>query len=289
MQQTAAETGHAPQLPTFIVIGAMKCGTTSLHGYLNTHPDVCMSTDKETDFFVAEHNFSRGLDWYRGQFAIPARARGESSPNYTKSHLFAGVADRMYAQLPEARLIYCIREPVARMVSHYVHNFAHGRESQPFEQAVAEPENNYLLTSSYARQLQPFVERYGEDALLLVSAESLRADPLSVMSAIFHHIDVTPGGSAGQFSQQMHTSGRKKRRSPLEIHVENPLLRRLIRPLLPRRLTERRSFDRPQVAAGLRENILGRLAADRQATAALFQRRGVGELPAYLGAPGGAG
>ncbi len=280
--QAPEESAAAGQLPSFVVIGAMKCGTTSLHGYLDSHPDVCMSRDKETDYFIAEHNLGRGAAWYRGQFADSAAARGESSPNYTKEHLFPGVARRMAGLLPDARLIYCIREPVARMVSHYVHNFAHGREGRSFEAAVAEADNNYLLTSSYARQLRPFLEHYGEDRLLLVSAEALRGEPLAVMTAIFEHIGVTPAGDAGRFSREVHSSERKKRRSPLEIRVSNPVLRRLMRPLLPRRLTERRSFDRPAVPEALRGELMQRLAPDLAATAALYRRRGVGGLPAYL-------
>ncbi|MEO1284986.1 MAG: sulfotransferase domain-containing protein, partial [Pseudomonadota bacterium] len=82
-------------LPHFIIIGAMKSGTTTLYRHLDEHPDVDMSRDKETDLFVSEKNWSRGLGWYSNQFSRADAVRGEASPNYSKSRDFPGVAKRM--------------------------------------------------------------------------------------------------------------------------------------------------------------------------------------------------
>ncbi|MEZ5721509.1 MAG: sulfotransferase [Paracoccaceae bacterium] len=82
-------------LPQFIIIGAMKSGTTTLYRYLDLHPAVEMSRDKETDFFLTEKNRARGLDWYAAQFTSEARVRGEASPNYTKRRDFPGVPERL--------------------------------------------------------------------------------------------------------------------------------------------------------------------------------------------------
>ena len=86
-------------LPTFVVIGAMKAGTTTLHAWLAEHPDVCMSARKELDFFVEDGNWERGVGWYRLRFVSCAaeKARGESSPNYAKIHAAPGVPKRMYS------------------------------------------------------------------------------------------------------------------------------------------------------------------------------------------------
>src|SRR5687768_14093660 len=97
-------------LPTFVIIGAMKCGTTSLHYYLAQHPEICMPQKKETDFFITEINYHRGRGWYESLFAQPAKitakACGEASPNYAKTWQFRGVPERMHDLLPQARLIY---------------------------------------------------------------------------------------------------------------------------------------------------------------------------------------
>lgn len=77
------------RLPTFICIGAMKCGTSSLHQYLGAHPWVCMSSPKETNYFLARSNQS--LQWYRERFNEPEKVCGETSPNYSKHPEFGCV------------------------------------------------------------------------------------------------------------------------------------------------------------------------------------------------------
>src|SRR5215210_8106558 len=102
-------TGHGEAtgaLPNLIVIGGLKCGTTSLHHYLNLHPEVAMSRPKELNFFVSELNWPLGSDWYAGHFDPNAPVRGESSPHYTNRPRFSGVAERMRELLGQPRLIY---------------------------------------------------------------------------------------------------------------------------------------------------------------------------------------
>src|SRR6266550_2870057 len=81
-------------LPNLLVIGGLKCGTTSLHHYLNLHPEVAMSRPKELNFFVAELNWPLGEDWYATHFEASPAIRGESSPHYTNRPRFDGVAER---------------------------------------------------------------------------------------------------------------------------------------------------------------------------------------------------
>ncbi len=83
-------------LPNLIVIGAQKCGTSSLHRYLALHPQIGMSRVKELDFYLAHRTWSRGTEWYAGQFDPAMTVRGESSPNYTDLPLSDGTAERMF-------------------------------------------------------------------------------------------------------------------------------------------------------------------------------------------------
>ncbi|MDQ3781459.1 MAG: sulfotransferase, partial [Actinomycetota bacterium] len=96
------------RLPTFLIAGAMRCGTTSLNGYLRQHPQVAMSATKEVHFF--DHQFHRGLDWYRSQFTTdPAsRAVGVACPNFL---FHAEAPQRMVESLPDARLVIVVRNP----------------------------------------------------------------------------------------------------------------------------------------------------------------------------------
>src|SRR5947208_13622101 len=97
-------------LPNLVVIGAQKCGTSGLHYYLSLHPEISMSKPKELNFFIAERNYPRGLDWYRAHFDPTAKVRGESSPNYTAYPLHVGVPERMHSIVPDAKLLYLVRD-----------------------------------------------------------------------------------------------------------------------------------------------------------------------------------
>jgi Sulfotransferase domain len=186
-----------PSLPTFVVIGAMKAGTTTLHAWLDVHPDVCMSAQKELDFFLTDGNWDRGVDWYRDQFAACGgeRARGESSPNYSKTHLDPGVPARMHSVLPDARLVYLVREPIARMRSMYRHLAIDGTETRSFAEAVA-ADPDYRETSRYLRHVDAFLEHFARESLLVVSAEQLEADPAGTLVQVHGHIGVEPLATA---------------------------------------------------------------------------------------------
>ena len=99
-------------LPNLFVIGAMKCGTTSLHSYLNCHPDVLMSEKKETDFFVKELNWEKGLGWYKNLFDGEATIIGESSQNYSKYQWWPGVPERISNLIESPKFVYVLRDPV---------------------------------------------------------------------------------------------------------------------------------------------------------------------------------
>ena len=180
-------------LPTFLIIGTMKGGTTSLYHYLSVHPEVFMSETKELHYFVAEKNLPRGIGWYHQQFnaAGDAKAVGEASPDYTKYPLYQGVPERIARLIPSVRLIYVIRNPLERIRSHYLHDLARGRERRPIGEAVPGNEH-YLAPSRYALQIERYLEHFPRDQLLVVTSESLRHERHAAMRRIHDFIDVTP-------------------------------------------------------------------------------------------------
>lgn len=142
-------------LPNFLVIEAMKAGTVSLHNYLAEHPDVFVgdgATFGERQFFVAEQNWPRGRGWYESLFdgADGAAAIGECSPGHTWAHVYRGVPERILQLIPQARLIYLVRDPVARMQSMYMHQVSAGRERGRVEAALLD--DRYLWPSRYGFQ-----------------------------------------------------------------------------------------------------------------------------------------
>ena len=132
--------GREGALPNLIIIGGLKCGTTSLHHYLNLHPEIAMSRPKELNFFVSELNWPLGRDWYAGHFDRSARIRGESSPHYTNRPSFNGVPGRMHELLgSDVRLVYVVRDPIDRILSHYLHNVGGGYEDRIGRTPVVNP------------------------------------------------------------------------------------------------------------------------------------------------------
>jgi hypothetical protein len=203
-------------LPTFLVIGAMKCGTTSLYYYLAEHPEIGMSRRKETDFFLNDHgNWERGRNWYAQQFPDDAPARGECSPNYTKRHLFDGVPERIMSVCPDVKLIYLVRDPIERTISHYWGSCQRGREERPFEMAVADvASSNYVLTSRYRMQLQPYLEQFSEHDLLVCSTENLKAAPTDTLQRIYRFLGVDAAFENRRTERRFNPSAAKKKRGP---------------------------------------------------------------------------
>jgi hypothetical protein len=182
-------------LPTFVVIGAMKAGTVSLRHYLDEHPDVFLSRGGrfgEPNYFVAEYNWSRGRAWYECLFAGAGRAGaiGECSPSYAMAPAFPGVPERMAQVIPDARLVYLVRDPIARMQSMYMHQVSAGRERRRAQEALLD--HRYLGPSQYGFQLAAFLDYFDRRQVLVIASEVLRENPREALNAVYSHLAVDP-------------------------------------------------------------------------------------------------
>jgi len=257
-------------LPTFLVIGAMKGGTTSLYYYLAEHPEIGMSRRKETDFFLKEHgNWDRGRDWYAQQFPDDAPVRGECSPNYTKRHLFEGVPERITSVCPDVKLIYLVRDPIERAVSHYWGSCQRGREERSFEAAVADTaHSNYVLTSRYYMQLQPYLDRFDRKNLLVCTTERLRTDPPDILQQIYRFLGVDAAFENRRTERRFNPSAAKKKRGAwyrwLSRRVPQPVKDRL-RLYLPLHWLPGTRVPRPDVSPAVRVHLAEALHADADA------------------------
>ena len=178
-------------LPNFLVIGAAKAGSTSLYAYLRKHPDVFMPEPKELDFFVVEKNWRLGLDWYEHQFeeADQTRAIGEASVRYTMYPWHNGVPGRIAALLPDAQLIYIVRHPIARMVSHYRHLVRVNHEHDSLDHALL-TNPFYLDTSRYAFQLEQYLEFFPLEQVMVVTSEQLREKRRDTLANVLDFLGV---------------------------------------------------------------------------------------------------
>jgi len=198
-------------LPNLVVVGGLKCGTTSLHHYLNLHPGVEMSRPKELNFFVAELNWPLGPDWYASNFSGRAPVRGESSPHYTNRPRFEGVAERMRSVVADARLVYMVRDPIDRMLSHYLHNVGGGYDDRTLADAFADPESAYVTRSRYFFQLEPYLEAFGPERIEIVGREELKRDRPATMRRVFAFLGVDPDFKSEQFEREWETGTAKGR------------------------------------------------------------------------------
>jgi hypothetical protein len=218
-------------LPNVIVIGAMKCATSALHRYLDAHPDVAMSRLKELNFFNGperpphddpetwwvEGQWHRGVDWYRSQFDPEAPVRGESSPAYT-SPTFPEVAERMARVVPDARLLYLVRDPVDRAVSQYAHHRRDGAESRPLREAVLDPGSQYVDRSRYHERLVPFLDHFRRDRFHVVVQERLLHDRGEEIGRVYEYLQVDPRWRDPRHDERIHVGG--------DPHEVDPSLRR---------------------------------------------------------------
>jgi hypothetical protein len=222
-------------LPNLIVIGAQKCATSSLHYYLSLHPEIFMSHEKELNFFSMQHNWPRGVEWYKANFCGEAKIYGESSPEYTNYPQQPGVAERIAALVPEVKLIYLVRDPIERIISHYVHLYARHLEDRPIDEALQQLENNhYLRRSRYFMQLDQYIGRFPESNLLVITTESLLGQRLATLQRVFQFLGVDDQFDSPRFKTRQHQSSHKRRKTQLGRLIEESFGMRLEK-LLPYR------------------------------------------------------
>jgi hypothetical protein len=208
-------------LPTFLIIGAQRAGTTSLDQYLAAHPEVSRPRtgkggavwNKELHFF--DDRFSLGVDWYRTSFALSASQRlaelrgcqlitGEATPSYLLHPLVPG---RVAESLPDVRLIALLRDPVERAYSHYQLMRRKGLEKLSFAEAITAEEErladeegriladpgyrarkyrrfSYVKRGLYAEQLERWFEHFPREQLLVLRTEDFRARPAEIYAEV---------------------------------------------------------------------------------------------------------
>jgi hypothetical protein len=225
--ERSADTMSMGELPNFLIIGAAKAGTTSLYHYLRSHPQVFMPPVKELDFFVAEGNWRRGLDWYRKQFESASSrviAIGEASTRYTIFPSLPGVPGRIAKNLPDARFIYVVRDPIERIRSHYQHRVAAGTERAPLQQAVFE-NPRYLNCSRYATQIEQYLQFFPRERLLLITSEQLRHSRPSTICQVYKFLGIESDFVPETLNREFYKSEDRIRHSPAGAWLRHTLKR----------------------------------------------------------------
>lgn len=194
-------------LPTFIIVGAQKCGTSSLTAMLRSHPQIHMSRPKELHFF--DRNHQRGLEFYAGQFQPRPHhvAIGEATPVYMYD---PSSRERISDLLPEVKLVVILRDPVSRAYSHFWHSKRLGFDSSAtFEDALErEPERlssgmrsdrirfSYVARGHYLEQLEALEARHGATKIHTMLLDDLKSDRVATLERLFSFLGVDTAQAA---------------------------------------------------------------------------------------------
>lgn len=200
----------AGRWPDFLGIGTIKSGTTWLWECLRDHPQVFLPRMKEIEYF--DSRYALGDDWYRGFFAEAGeRICGEISPQYIHApqafERIAPLAGRM-------RLIVCLRNPADRAFSHYLMDarafpdMTHAEKLRDFERLVREGDSKYVAFGHYAAQLEPYLERFGREAIHAVYFDDIANDPCGVVRDVCRYLGVDDSHAPAALATRVNPAKR---------------------------------------------------------------------------------
>jgi Sulfotransferase family len=249
--------------PDFIVIGAMKSATTTLHEQLARQPGFVMSRPKEPNFFSDDPIYARGWRWYSSLFASAGEADlcGESSTHYTKLPNYPRTVARMARDLPRVKLIYLMRHPIDRLMSHYVHELTTGRIKIEVHDAI-ERHHELIEFSRYAMQLGPFVDAFGFENILPVFFPRLVRHSQSELDRIGRFLNHDGALRWDPAMKPQNRGNERLRPSPIrQALVQAPVLSTLRQRVVPRHWSESlKELWRAQIEPpALRPDLIARL------------------------------
>ncbi|NNL99983.1 MAG: sulfotransferase [Gammaproteobacteria bacterium] len=270
----------------FMIIGAQKCGTTTLFNTLAAHPALVACRRKEPHFFSTTESWRDNIDAYHALFEQREGARYfEASTTYTFYPLRnLAIWRAIHEYNPAMKFIYLVREPIARITSGYMHTFERGYTDRPFEEALVE-ERLYIDLTRYHTQIAPYIKTFGREQVLIIDFDDLVTDRETVLRRVAAFIDIDPAPLLAAEFLHLNTSvgGRKK----LHHRFDAPSLPlRLVRrcaPALWRRLTDnsRRHFSaKPRLSPDFRSLVVNMLELEVLALQELMNK----DLSAWLAA-----
>lgn len=218
-------------LPNLIIIGAMKCGTTSLHNYLSLHPEIYMSETKEINYFSKQDIYLNGINWYETFFNTNLKVVGESSQSYSKYHVWPNTPKRIFKDLKNnIKFLYILRDPIKRIYSHYNEMQSQNCAPSSLEDYILKDliNNEIVLSSCYFKQISQFLKFYSIDKFKIVTLEELEKNRLSILNDIFDFLGVKKIKDEKLFNFNSNTSDEKKTRTNVgQFIVENKIIIKL--------------------------------------------------------------
>jgi hypothetical protein len=236
----------------FFIIGSAKCGTTTLHHWLEQHPKICMSRPKEPAFF--ERDYKKGLGYYRDSCFSHYAGEPFAGEARHRNLFLRYVPKRIAESYPDAALIAVVRNPVSRAFSHFLHRKRHGQEDQTFEEALEEDfrrmerekhlsdeeleaihirdlsdmganrtHRTYVDTGHYAEQLERYHALFGKDRVKVFLTEDLRDAPERVYREMLSQISPNLQHVPVKLSRENANPGRLLRMGDRLMHQQSGL------------------------------------------------------------------
>tara|TARA_R110002049_G_scaffold72490_2_gene187111 strand:+ start:129325 stop:130278 length:954 start_codon:yes stop_codon:yes gene_type:complete len=255
--------------PDFLIIGAMKSATSTLHEQLGAQPGIFMSSPKEIYYFSDDEYYQKGMDWYLNHFAQADRDDlcGESSTHYTKLPTYPHTVDRIRSDLQGTKFIYVMRDPIDRLTSQYIHHWTMRETLGSFDQCLAETDI-LVAYSEYARQLHPYFEAFGKENVLPVFFDRLCKYPQAELERVCRFIgyDRHPEWMP-ELSGQNESAARLRTNPTRDAVLNAPVLSHLRRGLVPRNIRDRvkrlwQMQGRPSLSDAWRAKIVPRIDQD---------------------------
>lgn len=172
----------------FLVGGAARSGSTWIHGCFVEHPAVLVPDLKEVHYF--SNRFDEGVEWYEQRFENPEvyEAVGEVSPTYLAS---PEAPQRIYEYNPDMRLVFVLRDPIARGYSEYCAHYSVGRVKGDIDREYTF-DSSYAQKGQYGEQLERYLNQFPREQVHVALLDDLKQDSGAFIRAIFAHIGVDP-------------------------------------------------------------------------------------------------
>ncbi|MGB1251521.1 MAG: sulfotransferase family protein [Candidatus Promineifilaceae bacterium] len=229
------------KLPDFMIIGAMKCATSTLHEQLARQPGIFMCTPKEPYFFSDDPIYAKGMAWYEALFASADASDlcGESTTHYTKLPTYPQTISRIEQHVPNATFVYVMRHPIDRLVSQYIHQWTEREITVPIDEAVRQhPE--LIAYSKYSYQLAPYFAQFGRNRVLPVFFDRLRNHSQTELERVCRFIGYAGEPIWDESDQQRNVSSQRMRVSPWRDRiVYSPLVTAIRKRLIPQNVRDR--------------------------------------------------
>jgi hypothetical protein len=247
-------------IPDVFVIGAMKAGTSTLWKAFFNNPSITPSESKEVNYFLKDHTLVEYESLYKSQFRAEEAIKVDISPNYSRRHLYGGVAKRIHYIKPNAKILYLIRNPIDRIISHLHHDLFRDRlEPEHIESALATNED-YLKTSKYFFQIEEYLNYFDKQQILILPLELLKMDPAKFSTQLSEFLnlkDVSVNGKAYNVSERRY---RIKYHDQVHQQISNTLVLKLYHYFW---YFVGLKVDRPQLSSKLIQEILLELEPDK--------------------------